>query len=46
MTVFQLGPMLDIMIRFRCHEVGMMFDLTKAYNSLHTGTVEVICLQL
>ena len=41
-----LNPMLDIMIRFRCHEVGMMFDLTKAYNSLHTGTVEVICLQV
>ena len=35
-----LNPMMDIMLRFRCHDVGMMFDLTKAYNSLHTGIVE------
>ena len=35
-----LNPMLDITIRFRCHEVGIIFDLTKAYNSLHTGPVE------
>ena len=35
-----LNPMLDIMVRFRCHQVGLIFDLTKAYNSLHTGLVE------
>ena len=35
-----LNPMVDIMIRFRCHEVAMLFDLSKAYNSLHTGLVE------
>ena len=35
-----LNPMMDIMLRFRCHEVGMIFDLTKAYNSLHTGPIE------
>ena len=35
-----LNPMLEIMLRFRCHECGMIFDLTKAYNSLHTGLVE------
>ena len=31
-----LNPMLDISLRFRCHEEGMVFDLTKAYNSLKT----------
>ena len=35
-----LNPMLDIALRFRCHECGMVFDLTKAYNALHTGPVE------
>ena len=35
-----LNPMLDITLRFRCHEAGLVFDLTKAYNSLHTGPVE------
>ena len=35
-----LNPMLNIALRFRCHEVGMVFDLTKAYNSLITGPVE------
>ena len=35
-----LNPMLDIMLRFRCHECGMISDLTKAYNCLHTGPVE------
>ena len=35
-----LNSMLDIALRFRCHEVGMVFDLTKAYNSLVTGPVE------
>ena len=32
--------MLNITLRFRCHEEGMVFDLTKAYNSLKTGPVE------
>ena len=35
-----LNSMLDISLRFRCHEEGMVFDLTKAYNSLKTGLVE------
>ena len=35
-----LNPMLDITLRFRCHVCGLVFDLTKAYNSLHTGPVE------
>ena len=35
-----LNPMLDIALRFRCYECGMVFDLTKAYNSLKTGPVE------
>ena len=28
------NSMLDISLRFRCHEEGMVFDLTKAYNAL------------
>ena len=35
-----LNSMFDIGIRFRCHEVGMTFDLSKAYNSLITRPVE------
>ena len=35
-----LNPMLDIALRFRCHECGMVFDLTKAYNVLKTGLIE------
>ena len=35
-----LNSMFDIGIRFRCHEVGLTFDLSKAYNSLITGPVE------
>ena len=35
-----LNSMLDITLRFRCHEEGMVFDLTKAYNALKTGPVE------
>ena len=35
-----LNPMLDIALRFRCHECGLVFDLSKAYNSLKTGSVE------
>ena len=34
------NSMLEVALRFRCHEVAMTFDLTKAYNSLHTGLVE------
>ena len=35
-----LNPMLNISLRFRCHDEGLVFDLTKAYNSLKTGPVE------
>ena len=35
-----LNSMLEIMLRFRCHETGLVFDLTKAYNCLKTGPVE------
>ena len=35
-----LNSMLDISLRFRCHQEGMVFDLTKAYNRLKTGPVE------
>ena len=35
-----LNSMVDISLRFRCHMEGMVFDLTKAYNSLKTGPVE------
>ena len=35
-----LNSMFDVMIRFRCYEIGLVFDLTKAYNSLKTGLVE------
>ena len=34
-----LNSMLDISLRFRCHEEGMVFDLTKAYNALQTDLV-------
>ena len=35
-----LNSMFDIMLRFRCHESGLVFDLSKAYNSLKTGDTE------
>ena len=35
-----LNSMFEIMLRFRCHESGLVFDLTKAYNCLKTGPVE------
>ena len=35
-----LNSMFDIMLRFRCHESGLVFDLSKAYNCLKTGSVE------
>ena len=35
-----LNPMLDVMLRFRCHEVGLQFDMAKAYNTLRTGLME------
>ena len=35
-----LNSMLDITLRFRCHEEGLVSDLTKAYNGLKTGPVE------
>lgn len=35
-----LNSMFDCMLRFRCHECALVFDLTKAYNQLKTGLVE------
>ena len=35
-----LNSMFEVMIRFRCYKAGLVFDLTKAYNSIHTGEVE------
>ena len=35
-----LNPMLNIALRFRSYECAMIFDLSKAYNSLKTGQVE------
>ena len=35
-----LNSMLDITLRFRCHECGLVSDLTKAYNAMKTGPVE------
>ena len=35
-----LNSMFDICVRFRAYETGLVFDLTKAYNSLKTGLPE------
>ena len=35
-----LNSMFAVMIRFRCYQSGLVFDLTKAYNSMITGLVE------
>ena len=35
-----LNRMLDVLLRFRCHECGMQYDLSKAYNTLRTGVRE------
>ena len=35
-----LNSMLEITLRFRCHEVAFMYDLSKAYNSMRTGIIE------
>ena len=35
-----LNSMVDCMMRFRCYECGLVYDLTKAYNQLKTGLVE------
>ena len=35
-----LNDMFAITLRFRCHEVSFMFDLSKAYNTMRTGIVE------
>ena len=35
-----LNSMFDISVRFRAYETGLVFDLTKAYNSLKTGLPE------
>ena len=35
-----LNPMMDVMLRFRCWDVAVQFDLAKAYNTLRTGPAE------
>jgi hypothetical protein len=35
-----LNPMLDVVVRFRCREVAMQYDLSKAYNTMRTGIQE------
>ena len=35
-----LNPMLDVLLRFRCRECAMQYDLKKAYNTLRTGVKE------
>ena len=35
-----LNPMVDVVLRFRCREVGMQYDLSKAYNTMRTGLKE------
>jgi len=35
-----LNPMLDVVLRFRCREVALQYDLSKAYNTMRTGLIE------
>ena len=35
-----LNSLSEVLIRYRSYEVGLVFDLSKAYNSLLTGPVE------
>ena len=35
-----LNPMIDVLLRFRCREVAMQYDLSKAYNTMKTGLTE------
>ena len=35
-----LNPMLGVLLRFRCRETAMQYDLSKAYNSMKTGLKE------
>ena len=35
-----LNSMYDIMMRFRCYQTGLVYDLSKAYNTMQTGLVE------
>ena len=35
-----LNPMLPVMMRFRCRECGLQYDLSKAYNTMRTGPRE------
>ena len=35
-----LNSMFYILVRFRTYETGLVFDLTKAYHSMHTGLIE------
>ena len=35
-----LNSMLDVLLRFRNYEVGLQYDLSKAYNTMRTGIRE------
>ena len=35
-----LNSMLGVILRFRCREIGLQYDLSKAYNSMRTGLKE------
>ena len=35
-----LNAMLDVVLRFRCREVALQYDLSKAYNTMRTGLTE------
>ena len=35
-----LSPLLEVLIGFRMEEVALVYDLTKAYQSIQTGEVE------
>ena len=35
-----LSNLFRLLVRFRTHEVGLVFDLSKAYHTFHTSTVE------
>ena len=35
-----LAPLLEVIIGFRMYEVGLAYDMTKAYQSIATGELE------
>ena len=41
-----LNDIYNNLVKFRSYEIGLMFDLTKAYNSLLTGMVERHCRRM